>query len=136
MRPSWKKIILHIFLPLVVGLIIYMIVRPDNWIVRQLFQAASHQKNIVTSSSPWYARWIAYSGSDFCWSYSFASALFFWKKADGSIQWWFVVMVVLLVVFFELVQLLFPTQFTFDEVDLAAAFGAVILSWLLNKPHA
>jgi hypothetical protein len=133
MCASWKKIILHIILPLVIGLVIYMIVRPDNWIVQQLFPENHSGKGLVSPTSPWYARWIAYSGSDFCWSYSFASALFFWKKADGSIHWKFVVIVLMLVCFFELIQFLFPGQFTFDAVDLAAAFCAVLLSWLLNR---
>lgn len=133
MNLVWKKIILHIFLPLLAGLLLYIYTGPDTWIVQQIVPQNLRADGQIKTAH-WGMKLLVNSGADFCWSYSFASALFLWKDlADIQVRF-FPFIVVLIVLLFEVVQLLFPRYLTFDVIDLVAAFPAVLLSRYLNRP--
>jgi hypothetical protein len=132
MNPAWKKIIFHILLPLVIGLLLYIFTNPDTWIVQQLLPQHLYRRQIQTDH--WTLRLLEDSGADFCWSYSFAAALFLWRELSGTQSKYFGFTVLLIVLLFEVVQLFFSNYLTFDPVDLLAAFLAVLLSWYLNRP--
>jgi hypothetical protein len=132
MNPAWKKILFHILLPLIAGLLLYIFTRPGTWIVQQIIPQSLAVSDQL--SEHWIMRLLVYSGADFCWSYSFASALFLWKDLSGTKTTVFPIIVLTIVLFFEIIQVLFPAQLTFDWIDLIAAFLAVLLSWFLNRP--
>jgi hypothetical protein len=115
----------HCLLPLLIGLVVYIFFRKGSYLNAAVtddlyFEIKSPLLSIIIFSLP-----------DFCWSYSFASALFLVsiyygyriKKSSGIIF--------LLITVSELIQLLFPHYFTFDLYDLIAAILAFVLSYLL-----
>jgi hypothetical protein len=128
-----KKIVLHIILPLVAGFLIYMLTRPLP-MFRGFGPGNIATENIQQTS--WFARIIIFNIPDFCWSYSFASALFLWKSYSGTVTFSFLILVGAIMVFSELIQLLVPAWFTFDFADLLAAILATGLSYFLNARNA
>jgi len=132
MRSLAKKILLHILLPLVAGLLIYLVTRevPLHIYVRNLPLHDSLIDNLQNAS--WLTRIIVLSGPDFLWSYSFASALFIWKSYAGPVSISFFILVAAIMAFSELIQLGLPLYFTFDIADLVAAILATGLSYFLN----
>lgn len=126
----FQKIFLHIFLPLVLGAIIYLLGRQnvllnaDIYFLKKYFYksfVAIHKHSILLYNAP-----------DFCWDYSLASALFFWGKKYASGRRFFPIIILALLLASEFIQLLMPTIFTFDWIDVLAAFFAFMLSYLLN----
>src|SRR6478752_1649609 len=68
------KILLHVFLPLLVGFFIYVFYRPNVWISKQ-FNINSISYAEISNYSL-LKRWFIFSVPDLCWSYSFASLIF------------------------------------------------------------
>jgi hypothetical protein len=132
-----KKIALHVILPLIIGLIIYFIARPDTWLVQKLLQSRFYfiEKNGDILSTGWFTKFVVFNGPDFCWSYSITSALLYWKFFSSIKIPYFPLFIFLLILMQELVQLLFTRYFTFDIMDIVAAISAFILSWYLNKEY-
>ena len=120
-------IFLTVFLPLFVGLIIYLLYKPK---LIPLFSfpnsaAALSGKNLFT-------KLMVNSGPDFCWSYSFASALFITNFIFFRSKL-FTYATVILIILAELIQIFLPRYFTFDWMDLGAAVIAVFISYLILK---
>jgi hypothetical protein len=124
------KIFLHVILPVIAGVMIYVLFRKDTWFHHQLLKAISPKavfsKGIFTDI-------IAFNLPDFCWSYSLASALFIWEKWLHTRIRFFTAFVLLLLLVAELIQYFFAPQFTFDWLDLVAAVLAFFLSYLTNR---
>jgi len=138
MRSLLKKIVIHILLPLVVGLFIYVGTRQ---MPIHLFHALGNfpHDTIIENlqNESWLPRIIILSGPDFLWSYSFASALFIWKSyGGGQVSFSFFILVTVIMACSELIQLFFPGYFTFDIADLVAAILATGLSYFLNNRNA
>jgi hypothetical protein len=132
-----KKIALHVILPLIIGLIIYVAARPETWLVQKLlpFPFSFIDKNRDILFTDWFMKFIAFNGPDFCWSYSITSALLYWKHFSGIKIPYFPVLIFLLISVQEFVQLLFISHFTFDIMDMGAAVSAFILSLYLNRKY-
>jgi hypothetical protein len=126
-----KKLLSIIFfnclLPLLIGFSIYLLFRPN------LFPSISffYRKQGLKAGN-FFLRLLVNNGPDFCWYYSFASALlivnfiFFKSKL-------FTYLTVMLIVSSEMVQIFLPRHFTFDWIDVGAAMVAVTLSYLTLK---
>jgi hypothetical protein len=129
MSSPFKKIVIHIILPLVAGFLIYMLTRP-----LPMFRAFGPDNIAIENNQhiSWFGRIIILNGPDFLWSYSFASALFLWKSYNGTIPLTFLILVAGIMAFSELVQFAVPAWFTFDIADLVAAILATGLSYFLN----
>ena len=124
----FQKIFLHIFLPLIIGCIIYLFGRNNTWLNENLHGLYIHSAFQNTS----FYKIVVYNVPDFCWDYSLASALFFWGKKYASGRRFFPIIILALLLASEFIQLLMPTIFTFDWIDVLAAFFAFMLSYLLN----
>jgi hypothetical protein len=119
------KILLHVFLPLLIGLFIYVFYRPNVWITRYL-----NLKSFSKSNPEDYCliiKWIIYSGPDLCWAYSFASAIFilnhlYIRRSQGFT---FAFVLVTLMVS-EIIQLFLKPYFTFSMSDLITIIAGCI----------
>ncbi|MBL7732513.1 MAG: hypothetical protein JNM88_15160 [Chitinophagaceae bacterium] len=129
MKPRPARIVLHIFMPLVAGFFIYYRFRPDNWIIRQFTdrQAVPHD--------PWpqAVQWLIFSGPDFCWAYSLASALYTWEAWQGNRKRFFPLFVMGVIALSELLQGTLIPGFTFDMADLVAVMAGAVLSTLFYR---
>ena len=120
-----KRILYLCFLPLVVGGFIYVLFRKNGLLGIALpvpgFKSASSGKVLIDVLP------------DFCWAFSLSSALYlFFNSHNFSFKktaW----LIGFIIVFSELVQLLIPAYFTFDMLDLLAAFLAFIFSSVIAK---
>jgi hypothetical protein len=127
-----RYVALFIILPLLVGLLIYLYFR-ENTLLHQWIGCRNQASSISITNGLLHL--VAYQLPDFCWSISFASALFLFQyhfKIEGKGFFYFVMA---LIVSTELVQLLVPQLFTFDWWDLIAAITAVLLSYWA-KPNS
>lgn len=124
----FQKIFLHIFLPLIIGCIIYLFGRNNTWLnenlhglyINSAFQNTSFYKIVV------------YNVPDFCWDYSLASALFLWGRYYFKNKKLLAVIIFLILILSETIQIFFPKTFTFDWLDECAAMLAFLLSYSLN----
>jgi hypothetical protein len=111
-------------LPLVVGAGVYLFLRPANFLSR-FFKVNKH----LTFKSA-LVQQIVFTLPDFCWSYSLAMAVYLYASFYQCKFWATTVSVFTILLFSELVQLCFPSHFTFDPYDLVATVLAFILSTL------
>ena len=124
------RILLHCILPLLIGCIIYLSGRNTTWLNEHLKFIQFHFYGVPQHS--WLFNVFKYNLPDFCWDYSFSSALFLWKqKTDTKIKY-FPFAVLFLLMASEAIQIFFPFSFTFDWLDMLAAFIAFCLSYFLN----
>jgi hypothetical protein len=110
----------HCLLPLVLGGLVYLLFRPDVLFTNPMIYPPVSINNGLLKQA-------LFTLPDFCWCYSFSSALYLCArlcKLDFKIT---ALTIVLLLLFSEAIQLFFPQQFTFDLFDLAAAFAAFLL---------
>lgn len=133
MSSMTRRIIIHCALPLVAGFLIYYYCRPGVWFVQWLGKRAQ----APASGDPGAVReLLVYSGPDFLWSYSLASALFTWQLYQGRRSRLFPLWVFLLLTSAELVQGRLLKGFTFSWADLGAAVLAFLLSyWIIYHRH-
>lgn len=126
------RILLHVFLPLLIGLLIYIFYRPNIWITGYLNLDRDTQSNIENYS--FIEKWIVFSGPDFCWAYSFASLTFILNHSLKVMSHRAVfVFILLLTGASEMLQLLLKPNFTFSVSDLIAILIACTLSFFLNR---
>jgi hypothetical protein len=131
-KSLFLKILLHVFLPLLVGFFIYIFYRPNVWVTRYLKLGIDTGSN-TENYSP-ITKWLIFSGPDFCWTYSFASLVFmlnysFKFMSHGAVF----IFILLLTEASEMVQLLLAPNFTFSFSDMIAILMASTLSAFLNK---
>ena len=127
-----RRVLLHIFLPLLVGLLLYLLYRPDVWIASQFgIKPIPHS---ATSGYSLLEKWIIFSGPDLCWAYSFASAIFILNHFFRFSSHGLVFNAVLVFVgASELIQLFSKPTFTFSFSDLVTVIAGCCLSAYLNK---
>jgi len=126
------KILLHVFLLLLVGFFIYIFYRPNVWITRFLNWKFNEQ--LKAESYSIITRWIIYSGPDFCWAYSFTSAIFILNHLyiRMSQRFMFAFVLVILMVS-EIIQLFLKPYFTFSMSDLITVIAGCIFSIMSIK---
>lgn len=126
------KTLLHVFLPLIIGLFIYIFYRPNVWITRYLNLGIDTQPN--TENHSFITNWLIFSGPDFCWAYSFASLVFILNHSFKFMSHAAVfIFILLLTETSEVIQLLLKPNFTFSISDMIAILMACTLSFFLNK---
>ena len=110
----------HCIMPLFIGALVYLFFRADFFIglPKITVQQAALKQIIFTLP-------------DFCWSYSFASALYLFSIHYHLNGKWCVFLIFSIIAGSELVQLILPQYFTFDIFDLGAAVLAFMLSSVL-----
>ena len=127
-----RKLIFHIILPLIAGAAIYIFFRKNTWLRIHLLPPDIY--SVTLSRGPLNDLFV-FNLPDFCWSYSLASSLFYWKRLDKVNNRYFPVLVLLLIIAAESAQYFLSPQFTFDRLDIVAAIMAFFLSYLLNGRH-
>ena len=126
------RVFLHVFLPLLIGLLIYLFFRPDVWIAAQFGMKPVPYSEI--SNYPLFKKWVIYSAPDLCWAYSFASAIFILNHLlKFSSHGLVFISVLLFVGASELIQLFLKPTFTFSFSDLVTVIAGCCLSAYLNK---
>ncbi|MBL7724126.1 MAG: hypothetical protein JNK27_08245 [Chitinophagaceae bacterium] len=117
----------HVLLPLISGIVIYILFRKDTWFHQYFFSGQAKFPLIGSKSTA--IKVIAFNLPDFCWSYSLSAALFTWKKWSGASIRYFPLLVLLALLSSEVIQILLTGLFTFDWIDVLAAFIAFLLSY-------
>ena len=126
------KLLLHVLLPLLIGLIIYVLYRPNVWITRYLNLGIDVPSN--TENLSLFEKWLIFSGPDFCWAYSFASLIFILNHSLKFMSHGLVfVFILLLTETSEMLQLLLKPNFTFSISDMLSILVACTLASVLNK---
>lgn len=120
------KLLLHIFLPLSAGLLIYILFRHNTWLHSHLFAGFSRFPVIRPDNT--LLRVVAYNLPDFCWAYSLAASLFFWQLWTGVNRRVVTIVTFILLAGSEFVQAA-GYGFTFDWLDLTATILAFGLSY-------
>jgi hypothetical protein len=108
-------IFLHCFFPLLIGVIVYLFFRPAFF--------APMPK--ITLQHQWLEQ-LLFTLPDFCWSYSFAAALYLFSIYYQVSFKWSSLLIFVAVTASEVAQLAFPQQFTFDVFDLVAVVVAFL----------
>jgi hypothetical protein len=107
------KALLHVVLPLLIGLLIYLFYRPNVWIAPQFGFKELPYSEISTYSI--FKKWVIFSGPDLCWAYSFASAIFILNHLFKYSSHSFVLILVLIIVgASELIQLFLQPDFNYS----------------------
>ena len=119
-RFKWM-ILIHCLLPLIAGTVFYILFRPFP-LAANLFPA-----QLQRESMPGF---LVNSFPDFCWSYSLAMALYLFALYFNIRRWKITLCTGVLLPGSELIQLLFPENFTFDIYDLVAVLIAFVLSYI------
>lgn len=123
--------IIHVILPLILGVLIYIIYRP-NVIMTELFDV-NEQPKIDLRNISLFKKIFIYSVPDFFWAYSFASAMFLLNHSLNFMSHRLMFICVLIVVAAsEIIQLFIP-DFTFSIADTVLVIFACWLSAFLNK---
>jgi len=133
MKSLLRQMIFHVLLPLIFGIVIYFLFRKDTWFHQYFFSVQMKFPLIEPQNTA--GKIMAFNLPDFCWSYSFASALFLWKRWMGSKWVVFPVLVLSLLLVAEFIQLYFSHWFTFDWADIFAALLAYVLSYKANDRY-
>lgn len=126
-----KAILIHVVLPLLAGFLIYLFFRSDTWFHQAIIPAwkIRLQPDHSTLGSI-----LKFHFPDFCWSYSFTSALLQWKYRYKIKLPWFGSFILTALAVSEIVQVLLKPAFTFDWLDLVAVIAAFFLSsWFLKS---
>jgi hypothetical protein len=123
-------IFLFILLPLVIGTAIYLLMRQGAWLHH--FTGVGRGSSVIVAANG-LQKIFANQGPDFCWCFSLASALFIFQTIAGIKSNTYALLVLIVLVLSEVIQLLFPGQFTFDWWDVGAAVLAFLLSFILNR---
>jgi len=131
-RNIFLRVLLHVFLPLLPGLFIYVFYRPGVWITKQ-FNITSVSYTEMSNYSL-LKKWFIFSVPDLCWSYSFASLIFILNHLiKFSSHGMAFIAVLIIVAASELVQIFLKPNFTFSFSDLVTVIMACCLSAYLNK---
>jgi hypothetical protein len=131
-RRFFFRVLIHVFLPLLIGLLIYLVYRPNVWLVAPLNFSSNSLSGVSNYSA--IKKWIIFSGPDLCWAYSFASAIFILNHLMKFSSHGFIFIVFLIIVAAsELIQLFLEPNFTFSFPDLVTVVVATCLSAYLNK---
>jgi hypothetical protein len=125
-----RKIILHVLLPLCCGLLIYLLFRTNTWLTN-LFHI---NEPLLNPGNSFFTRILVYNVPDFCWAYSFTSALLLWNR-QGKHYKKLPLLIFFVLILSEGLQLLFNKRFHFDLFDLVAIIAAFILSYLLIEKN-
>ncbi len=125
-----KQFFFYVLLPLIIGYFIYFFFRPDYWFV----QLIDKREPIVTIHElSLIERIFIFSGSDYCWAFSFSSALFIWEGTQHQRFRFLPVIVLITLVGSEFIQHLLKSSFTWDWWDVVAALLAFCLSLVLIR---
>lgn len=125
-----KQIFFYVFLPLLTGYFIYFFFRPEYWFVK-IIEKREAVLNINELSL--IEKILIFSGSDFCWAFSFSSALFLWEANQQKRFRFLPVIVLIILVGSELIQPILTAKFTLDWWDVFAALLAFCLSFVLLR---
>lgn len=125
MKKFVVAIFLHCVLPLLIGALVYLFFRP----------AFFTNLPKVTIQHAW-LKPVLFTLPDFCWSYSFACALYFFSIVYQLPFKKIGLLIFIGIIGSEVVQLFFPRYFTFDVFDLAATILAFALSTFQMKKIA
>jgi len=130
-----KKIILHTFLPLFIGGVIYLLIRPANFLIHSIVEeswllpsiSTIRQASISFSSS--LPNIIVYSLPDGLWVYSFTATIFYvWNFKINNWSLLFSSVPVILGIGSELGQFFKIVPGTFDFIDIIFYLFGFILS--------
>lgn len=125
-----KQILFYVFLPLLIGYFIYFFFRPNYWFV----QLIDRREPLVTLHElSGIEKIFVFSGSDFCWAFSFSSALFIWESTQYQRVRYLPFVVLIIVVGSEFIQHILTADFTLDWWDVFAALLAFCLSFVLLR---
>jgi hypothetical protein len=126
-----KAILIHVLLPLLLGFLIYLLFRTNTWFHQTMLPAWKTQFAFDNSTL---TAIFKFHLPDFCWSYSFTSALLLWKYWYKIKLPYFEPFLLLALMASEIIQVFLKPRFTFDWFDLVAAITAFCLSlFFLNK---
>ena len=122
---------IHVFLPLALGILIYIVYRP-NIIISHLFDV-SQQPKIDIRTLSFFKKILIFSVPDFFWAYSFASAMLLLNHSLNFMSHRLMfICVVIVVAASEIIQLFIP-DFTFSIADTVLVVVACCLSAFLNR---
>jgi len=133
MRKYGRPIIIHLFIPLIAGFLVYLVFRRETWLHHIL--SVSGDKNPFIIPDKAITRIIAFNLPDFCWCYAFVSAMFIWERWQGQPVKWFSLFVFVVLLAGEFIQLLSGHLFTFDLLDIFAAILAFFMSYCQTKKN-
>lgn len=128
-----RVLFLYGFLPLLSGLLIYLLFREGSWLHSRLFDQRTQLPLFNIQGT--IADIVKFQLPDFCWTFSLSAALMCWKNWWGKPIPFFYGYLILLAAGAELIQVAFPGKFTVDLKDLFAAISAVALSVYLIKRY-
>lgn len=131
------KVMIHIFLPLFIGGLIYVGFRSKSLLIYSWVDNVSLNNLIIDFrnllKSYQLQNWIKYSLPDGLWTYSLTSSLCLLLKKRYQLYWF--VLPFILSIGFELFQMFKIIRGTFDIIDLVVCFIAYLLSILFFKPY-
>jgi hypothetical protein len=132
-----RLVLIHSFLPLALGAILYLLFRSEHLKVIELFSVFGIENQLMIVRNQFIdlksniPSWIYYSAPDGLWSYSFiASYSFLWSERSNLWQY----LAVFFCLSYEILQGLKILPGTFDFMDLAMIALGFILNKLILKP--
>ena len=128
-----KKVLLYCFFPLLCGALFYIFFhKPDLLLHRWLYSFSTFPNYYNLLKNNFGGRLLINHLADITWCFSLTHflRLFYFLNFSQNIR---AALIILIVSFTEIIQLLFPKQFTFDWKDLFICFLIPFLIFKLNK---
>jgi len=133
-RSMYKRIVLNVILPLILGVFLYVLYRKGDliifeWLNNSYISGLQKYMGIGLKWSFKLPNWIIYSFPDGLWAYALSyTIIIVWNKSMKPVV--LVLLTCLLGVSVEIFQLLKIISGTFDLVDVALSVIAVISAYL------
>ena len=125
-RIRWKTIILHIFFPLLLGFLIYLLFRTPYTYLHSIF-ALKKAVFVIPRNLP--GEFVLFYLPDMCWAYALTASLIVFTRLN---KFWCATIGILAMSFFEFMQADFVPG-NLDLTDIVLMLLAVILSIVLIK---
>ena len=125
-RIRWKTIILHIFFPLLLGFLIYLLFRTPYTYLHTILKL---KKAVFVIPRNLPGKFVLFYLPDMCWAYALTASLIVFTRLNII---WCATIGILAMSFFELMQAEFVPG-NLDYTDIVLMLLAVILSIILIK---
>lgn len=133
MTRSNKDILLLSAVPLLTGILIYLLFRDErtvvfSWLERlQLMGVLSEVRSLTLPVAPLLPEWLLFNLPNGLWSFSYALIIvFIWYREQGNLQFLFFLTVPALGLGYELMQYMGVIGGTFCLLDLGFCFAGII----------
>jgi glycopeptide antibiotics resistance protein len=137
---SNKIYLIHVLIPLVLGLILYLVLQPEAYVstfIRQILHMDGWELQGETVSGSPLLLFLRNFGSDILWAYALVFAVYFFARNTKMPLYGVFLLCALFLLLIEILQYTDIIPGIFDIIDIilesAAACAAIFMLWIMRK---